>query len=485
MNRDDLMATLGLDDALEPASAGPGAMEIEGDLAPAPPPPSPYCFEHDDHGWTRRKGAELVAPGDPEAGVDPGVLAKSGVAAEAAADFFAAAFEPELTLTGRCDDAIRHEFLDNLIQTDAYRSLVADTHLNPITAEMASMHFASGYCELVKQRAEDQAEGDGTGDTPRDRMRRGLQAARAAASAAGAAKKDVGEFNDAMEAAGLGPGDNNGKMDPRRAAEMFRRVRSNPTLRKIFEAAGVFRRLAQSRRRRRAIHGADETVGVTLGGDLGRLIPGEVAALAGIDEYLELDALRRFAERQSLQYDLTATEAVGRGPVVVVVDESGSMSGRPIEQAKGLALAMAWVARQQKRWVALIGFSGGSDGTLCVLPPGRWDEAALMGWLEHFYSGGTTLDVPIKELPFAMWPKLIEAGATRGKTDILIITDAQVNAPEDQVVAFNRWRKAENARVSSLIIGCDPGDLRRVSDECHTIRGLDADDESVAQTLDF
>ena len=485
MSDADLMATLGLDDALEPASTGPGGLSIEGELAPAPPPPSPYCFEHDDHGWTRRKGAELIATGDPAAGTEPGVLAKSGVTAESAADFFAAAFEPELSPTERCDDAIRHEFLGNLLQTDEFRTLVSGTHLNPITAELASLHFASGYCELVKRRAEDRAEGDGSGDTPRDKMRRSLQAARTAQQAAAAAKKDVGEFGDAMEAAGLGPGDNGGKMDPKRAAEMFRRVRSNPTLRKIFEAAGVFRRLAQSRRRRRATHGADETVGVTLGGDLGRLIPGEIAALAGIDEYLELDALRRFAERQSLQYDLTATESVGRGPVVVVVDESGSMSGRPIEQAKGLALAMAWVARQQKRWVALIGFSGGSEGTLCVLPPGRWDESALMGWLEHFYSGGTTLDVPIKELPFAMWPKLIEAGAARGKTDILIITDAQVDAPEDQVVAFNRWRAAEKARVSSLIIGHDPGVLRRVSDECHTIRGLDASDESVAQTLDF
>jgi len=46
----------------------------------------------------------------------------------------------------------------------------------------------------------------------------------------------------------------------------------------------------------------------------------------------------------------------------------------PVSTAKALALAMAWVARMQKRWCALVAYSGDSGERVLALPPGRWDE---------------------------------------------------------------------------------------------------------------
>src|SRR5207249_1706133 len=181
--------------------------------------------------------------------------------------------------------------------------------------------------------------------------------------------------------------------------------------------------------------------------DVGRLLPAELARLA-VPE-LELDALRRIAERQALCREYHAVEPAGKGPVIIALDESGSMRGEKVHTAKALALALAWVARQQRRWCALIAFSGGKEGRLLALPPGRWDENALADWLTAFLGGGTTCDVPLVELPGRYWQEL---ACPPGKTDIVCITDAIVDVPDTVRDDFLRWKATAQARMISLVI---------------------------------
>src|SRR5205085_9702262 len=160
-----------------------------------------------------------------------------------------------------------------------------------------------------------------------------------------------------------------------------------------------------------------------LDGDPGRLLPHELVKLA-VPEF-ELDALRRLVERQCQCREYSATEPVAKGPIVVAVDESGSMEGEKAHTAKALALALAWVARRQRRWVALVAYSGDSGERLLALPPSRWDEAALMDWLAEFIGRGSDLDVPVRELP----RYYAELRAPRGVTDVLFLTDAKCRLP--------------------------------------------------------
>jgi uncharacterized protein with von Willebrand factor type A (vWA) domain len=156
-------------------------------------------------------------------------------------------------------------------------------------------------------------------------------------------------------------------------------------------------------------------------------------------------------------------EKQAKGPIVVCVDESGSMRGDRVCNAKAFALAMAWIARHQQRWICLIGYSGGTTGNLLVMPPNKWDEAALIQWLVHFYGGGTTMDVPLVELPKTYWEQI---GAPRGKTDLVLITDAIVNVPTDMRNQFLDWKAEEKVTVFSLIVGSShAGDLADVSDQ--------------------
>ena len=227
----------------------------------------------------------------------------------------------------------------------------------------------------------------------------------------------------------------------------------------------------------KAAHGRDDVVGVGPGGDIGRLLPVELARLT-VPEF-ELDALRRIAERQALCREYSAAEPAGRGPVIVSVDESGSMQGVKAETAKALALAVAWVARRQRRWVGLVAYSGDSGERLLTLPPGRWDELALADWVSAFLGRGSSLDVPVRELP-DYYRRL---GAPIGVTDVLFVTDAQCRIPIDVAARFNAWRRSVKARVVSLVISSDPGDLSAVSDECHRVAELAPDDPAVGRVL--
>jgi uncharacterized protein with von Willebrand factor type A (vWA) domain len=274
----------------------------------------------------------------------------------------------------------------------------------------------------------------------------------------------------------MGPGQP-GSNDPRAIAALFQRVRTDPGLRRISELAGRFRRVAQSKQRQKVSHGLDDVVGVEPGGDIGRLLPSELVKLA-VPE-LELDTLRRIVERGALCREHHTVEPVGKGPILIVTDESGSMEGGRAHTAKALALALAWVARQQRRWAGLIAYSGNSGERLLALPPSRWDEGALCDWLSAFIGGGSDLDVPIEELP-RMYR---EIGAPVGDTDLVMVTDARCRIPTELRERFLAWRRLARVRAVALVIGGAAGDLATVCDECHTVPALDPSSEPVGRVL--
>jgi uncharacterized protein with von Willebrand factor type A (vWA) domain len=176
-------------------------------------------------------------------------------------------------------------------------------------------------------------------------------------------------------------------------------------------------------------------------------------------------------------------EKVGRGPIVVVVDESSSMrDGTTLEDAKALALTMAWVAKHQKRWCCLVGFSGPSNpGNLLILKPGKWNEAELLNWLTHFYNGGTSPAVLCRRIP-EWWDTTIQA--PKGKTDVIFITDGEIRISPEMAKTYTEWKAKEKVKLISLVLGgADGSSLQEISDETHAIRSLRLEEEAVQKTL--
>ncbi len=419
--------------------------------------------------WGLRRGRDLVAESER--------LRSSGTDEHAAADFFGAAFEPEPKLVGACVDLRRHQFLAQMLDTPEYRALHAYTRLDDTAAAIAAGHFAEQFAKLKKEDTKDTTGGSApTGSGGEGDLELEMTALRAVGKAVVEAGKEVSELKDAVAAMGLGPGQP-GSNDPRAIAEIYKRVRYDPGLRRISELAGRFRRVAQSKQRQKVSHGLDDVVGVEPGGDIGRLLPSELVRLA-VPE-LELDTLRRIVERQALCREHHAFEPVGKGPIIVVCDESGSMEGTKAHTAKALALALAWVARQQRRWCGLVAYSGKSGERLLALPPGRWNETALCDWLSAFIGHGSDLDLPIEELP-RMYK---EIGAPPGVTDVVMVTDARCRIPTELRDRFVAWKRSARVRVTSLILSNPPGDLTAVSDEVHSVRSLDPAGDAVGRVL--
>ena len=102
-----------------------------------------------------------------------------------------------------------------------------------------------------------------------------------------------------------------------------------------------------------------------------------------------------------------------------------------------------------------------------------------MSWLESFLGGGSDLDIPIREMP-EFFERL---KAPRGKTDLIFLTDAVCKIEKPDRENFLRWKKSVGARLISLVLSDEPGDLQHLSDEIHLVRTLDVSETGVDRIL--
>ncbi len=469
MNKDDLLKMLDLNAGLaKPAKT----------LVPVMPTESPKAngdqsdVEWSDHAvkvdrWDEVRGARLATKHK-----------EMGLSAEEWTDFHTTAFSTDPQVLENCTDARRLEFVKTLLETPDFKTLRKSTVLNELASEMAATNAAESWVKLkaVDKRNSTPSARDKRSDKAKEHDRM-LALLAAVGDATAEAAEEVEQLENVGKAIGIGQGGDN-KMNLANTVRVYNKVKNSERLRKICELAGRYRMMAQAKQRQKVTHGFDEMIGVEMSGDISRLLPVELASLS--DETLEMGAMRRLVEKQSMSREYRGSEKVGKGPIVVCVDESGSMHGDPICNAKAFALSMAWIARKQGRWCALVGYSGGTEGTLCVLPPNKWDEVKLLEWLEHFYSGGTHMDVPLQEMPTTYWQQM---KPPKGKTDVILITDAECYVGEQMEKNFNDWKLKEKVKCITLVIGADAGDLKKVSDEVHLIPNIGVEQEAIGRCL--
>jgi uncharacterized protein with von Willebrand factor type A (vWA) domain len=474
MSPDDLLKLLDLDGQDQPVASQDLALTQAEDQKTAIYT-SPTALHLDE--WGLRRGVDLLRDSE-QLQQSLGSVGDRQAQEHAAADFHGVAFEVEPLLQEACVDPLRLQFLTQLLDTPEYRELHATTVLNEAASALASTVLAHQYAQLRQERQENEKHKPERkeGQTADKAFHEEIQVLRHVGQAVAEASRENEEANEVAAALGLGPGAP-GSNDPRVIAALYRRVRSDPTLRRMCALAGRYRRVAQSKQRRKALHGLDDVVGVVQDGEVGRLLPHELAKLA-IPEF-EDDTLRRLVERQLMCREYRATEPVAKGPIIVVVDESGSMAGDKAHTAKALALALAWIARQQHRWIALVAYSGGSGERLLPLPPGRWNETTLLDWLTDFIGGGSSLDVPLEEMP--RYYQQLQAPA--GVTDVLVITDALCQIPTDLQASFRAWKQQVQARLLALVIDSSPGELVAISVEIHRVGSLAVSEEGVERVL--
>ncbi|MFI9189160.1 VWA domain-containing protein [Streptomyces californicus] len=360
---------------------------------------------------------------------------------------------------------------------------------------------ATAVAETLRQAAE---EADEDGDVPAptaDALHRAIEAAEASGSAARLAAQDaargaaavpglraaahraareaaeaVREEAVLMRAWGVGPGELE-RMPYARRARLAERLRAG-RLARWAELIGRFRQMADGERARKVESTTGELVGVTLGDDLSRLIPSELARL-GLPELRAVFAAR-YAAGELMLYDSRGERPTGRGAVIACVDTSHSMyaagPGGVTREAwsKACALALLDQARHAGRDFVGILFSAEDRVRVFRFPAGRTAGVEqVLDFAETFLGGGTSYQAPLTVARELLEEEFDDATGARG--DIVMITDDECGVTEEWTRGWNDARRTLGFRLFGLAVGA-PGaaEAGSVLDElCDNLRSIE------------
>lgn len=195
----------------------------------------------------------------------------------------------------------------------------------------------------------------------------------------------------------------------------------------------------------RRIQGLPEEVhSVEMGNKIPRLLPSEHAQL--MDPDLELGVMLRLVESRALQYAVRGTGPAGKGPLVLALDESGSMHQHRREWSKAAAIALMRVAFDEKRPVAVVHYS--TSIVVRQIEPG--DAQGVIAMIRHFLDGGTDIGLALRAAA-----EQVRALAKKGRhgADVVLVTDGEDGNHRAQLEAIADLR-ALDARLWTVAIEC-------------------------------
>jgi uncharacterized protein with von Willebrand factor type A (vWA) domain len=157
---------------------------------------------------------------------------------------------------------------------------------------------------------------------------------------------------------------------------------ANDELRKIAKMLGRMYRDMRFKRKARQKGIPEMPVGVSVGADLERLLPHEM--VRATHPVLLPGFIKDFAEHALLQYEVEGDVPAGKGPIVCVVDGSGSMSGEPFIWASSVELSLFKIS------FAAVEFGSSGQMKMWLFPKGKVvDPNEVFDMASHFFGGGT------------------------------------------------------------------------------------------------
>jgi uncharacterized protein with von Willebrand factor type A (vWA) domain len=278
------------------------------------------------------------------------------------------------------------------------------------------------------------------------------------------------ESMEGLSSVGFGTGSSNGgRSSGSQARRLAQRLKRDDRLARIALLAGKFKRIAAAKQKAKVRHGADEVSDVEFGANLSRLLPSELGKLT--HPLLRRAFLASLVEGRVMQYRLQGTDSLGRGPLVVCLDKSGSVDGPKDIWATAVALALLEVAHRQRRPFALLCFDGAVKHEARV----GIGEALPEECLFVHASGGTNITgVLARALSIIQ-----ESGGAMKKADVVLITDGESETQDAPVV--RQLAEGLGATILGFGIGVDIAALKPWCDEVHAIHRLDTVEEAAAE----
>jgi uncharacterized protein with von Willebrand factor type A (vWA) domain len=285
------------------------------------------------------------------------------------------------------------------------------------------------------------------------------------------AADEIDKTNEMMSTWGTDPGELQ-RIPAEEKLALAQRIRSSSKLKQLSELVGRFQRIAIHKQKTKAAHASDEVVGIELGSDLARVLPVELAKLH--HPVLKREFYKKFTERELMQYRMDGKKPEGKGPILCMVDSSGSMQGSRELWSKAVALGLLLIARRQKRHIVVGHFGNADVYQDWMFREGKAPPQELLDCAELFFNSGTNYQRPLEEIL-----KHIETSEFK-KADLIFITDGECNIPAEFQKKFNEAKKMKEFRVYSVLIGStNDSTLKLFSDEIIHLTDLSKDGEAL------
>ncbi len=249
-------------------------------------------------------------------------------------------------------------------------------------------------------------------------------------------------------------------------------LRKSSDLRKILEQVGRIELEYGSKKLLLSPHSKSEVHTVTFSSEIQTMLPIEAVKLK--NPLLKRKFYADMIEGKLLTYQLRGknwnSDSAGkkrRGPVVALVDTSGSMRGNPEILAKAIILAVTRRMLKEGRDVKVILFSSKWQSFEIEMTNKKRMGGEFLDFLRQTFGGGTDFNTALRSGLKVMK----EENAFRG-ADLLFLTDGYSELSEQPLVReWNEIKKERNARIFSLIIGNNnAGGFEQVSDHTYIIQ---------------
>lgn len=223
--------------------------------------------------------------------------------------------------------------------------------------------------------------------------------------------------------------------------QLAEHIQQSNLLKRIAELTGRFKRIAHKKQKTKH-RMTMERKNVTYGQEMTRLLPMELANF--VLPNAKLDFLRRYSEQQALLFDTKGKDHRGRGPIIICMDESSSMTMIKAE-SKAFCLALLTIARKQKRDFAIIPFA--SDvGEVVIFTKGRATAEDVVHFSTRFLGGGTNYEKPLRA------SLDILTKSEFNKADVLFVTDGTSFLSSRFLEEFHTIKKQRNFECTSIIL---------------------------------
>ncbi|WP_027092659.1 vWA domain-containing protein [Cohnella thermotolerans] len=376
-------------------------------------------------------------------------------------DVWAGLFKMKPELLTEVDPALEmnRQLMERVMSEKGFQEFREFTRLDDLASALGTVKYTEAVLEWIDEQAKQNqsfrqalqqvmsVEGDAMQQAAKALAKALEQNGQALAKSLSRAAKDAIQTKDNLKSllGGIeaGSGDAELKKIPLRdQLALAEKLSAEPKLKEIAQWAGRLKLIARKKQRSKHRESIDRN-GISMGNQVEKLLPSELAAFAS--PITKQDFLRRFAEGQTLQYDTKGKEQLGKGPIILCLDQSGSMSNQDTI-SKGFVLALMSIARKQRRDFALILFSNKAL-TPQIYRKGRITINDMVQLAAQFLDGGTNFERPLNNAATV----IVQSKFNRA--DVIFLTDGESTVSDSFVENWNALKLKKDFRVLTLLLG--------------------------------